>query len=852
MTLSQFTALSTYLIQERSEATPGLWNNPLSVLSQNLDQLNSDLSLFDGSSIGTAQVAGGFSSNTLATQSGNTILLAVGSQSLVQRKSPSFTSTYNALWFGSALSSNGSRVQNAMNQAVADKVAYVVIPQALLPYSGVTYNTAVRLTREGGNPNYFDVVAYGADPLGNLDSTSAITNAIQAASVNTLAPTLQGGVVFFPAGKYIHTQTIQVPVALNQNQVILRGEGMNVTALFPSGATTSFLTAPIFPATVLFGTNVFDAAGSNNSQMQYVGMEDMRINGSLLTQGMYVGAEFAETQFCYMRNVIISNFPGSSWGLYIRGATVSGGLGASSNIGAARLNSFYNVVVANIGTGSTSTPSAVVFQNADENDFYNCNFGCAQGLTPGVNKIYTAWIQCGRNNRFFGALYTGDRSSVKSNYVAMVFGPPSNETGGPNGQVLQNQDYGCVYEGFNLGPWFRADASGNVTGNQIYGANPSIVNSYFSDENAPILNGSAVSGGAGANLFWAPNFNTMYQASRTHAAPVCVFPSGSTTPAVGGSNTWQTNNPSLTTITDFISGMDGQRMLILFKDANTVIRDVNNGGGGTIVNWGRSDLTGKTNWIVEYQLIGANWFQMTPMLTDSLQDPVRMQSSLAYLDGSSTTGAIVFQSDNSLGLYKSATSTIAVVPGGRIVVGSAAAFSATTQPEYGFGGETQLGFQRSGASTIDVRASGTILARLSASGGLGYLGVNDGSAITAGLQWINEPKLGLFRSVNSTLALSYGTFDFTQSGAAVSIATLKIKSGANNSCGTAVLGSNGSVNVANTYVAATDLIFLTDQTAGGTLGDIELGGIRAGSGFTIQSTSITDTSTVAWLIVRPT
>ena len=60
------------------------------------------------------------------------------------------------------------------------------------------------------------------------------------------------------------------------------------------------------------------------------------------------------------------------------------------------------------------------------------------------------------------------------------------------------------------------------------------------------------------------------------------------------------------------------------------------------------------------------------------------------------------------------------------------------------------------------------------------------------------------------------------------------------------------MNVATTYVAAGDLIFLTDQTAGGTLGDIELGGIRAGSGFTILSTSITDTSTVAWLIVRPT
>src|SRR2546425_6896786 len=101
------------------------------------------------------------------------------------------------------------------------------------------------------------------------------------------------------------------------------------------------------------------------------------------------------------------------------------------------------------------------------------------------------------------------------------------------------------------------------------------------------------------------------------------------------------------------------------------------------------------------------------------------------------------------------------------------------------------------------------------------------------------------------MALSFGTIDLTGSGAMTSIASLKIKSGTNNSCGTAVLGSNGSVNVANTYVATGDLIFLTDQTPGGTLGDLEMTGIRAGSGFTIASTGVTDTSTVAWLIIRP-
>ena len=111
-------------------------------------------------------------------------------------------------------------------------------------------------------------------------------------------------------------------------------------------------------------------------------------------------------------------------------------------------------------------------------------------------------------------------------------------------------------------------------------------------------------------------------------------------------------------------------------------------------------------------------------------------------------------------------------------------------------------------------------------------------AIKPAFAYQSELSLGWYRSGASVMALSYGG--------------LGVKNGTNASFGTAALGSNGSVNVATTYVAAGDVIFLTDQTAGGTLGDIELGGIRAGSGFTILSTSITDTSTVGWLIVRPT
>src|SRR5437660_9366354 len=152
--LSAFTSLGVfgYPIPERSEATPGLFNQIFSGLSANLDRLNSDVSNIVGSSVGTTESVLGFSSNTLRTESGNTILLPIAGQTFLGRLFPSYTSTYNALWFGSALSSKESRVQNAINQAGADNVGYVVVPQVLLPYSSssVTFNPNVVMTREGG------------------------------------------------------------------------------------------------------------------------------------------------------------------------------------------------------------------------------------------------------------------------------------------------------------------------------------------------------------------------------------------------------------------------------------------------------------------------------------------------------------------------------------------------------------------------------------------------------------------------------------------------------------------------------------------------------------------------------
>src|SRR5690348_9557514 len=84
-------------------------------------------------------------------------------------------------------------IQNTINQAVTDGVTRVLVPQqdntvsppvTLLPYNAslVTFNTGVRMVREGGPTTGYDIVAYGAAANGVQDDTAAWTAAIASAN----------------------------------------------------------------------------------------------------------------------------------------------------------------------------------------------------------------------------------------------------------------------------------------------------------------------------------------------------------------------------------------------------------------------------------------------------------------------------------------------------------------------------------------------------------------------------------------------------------------------------------------------------------------------------------------------
>jgi len=103
-----------------------------------------------------------------------------------------------------------------------------------------------------------------------------------------------------------------------------------------------------------------------------------------------------------------------------------------------------------------------------------------------------------------------------------------------------------------------------------------------------------------------------------------------------------------------------------------------------------------------------------------------------------------------------------------------------------------------------------------------------------------------------TLAIGGGTVAATDSilqGIQKLVGQPQVKTGTNGKIGTAVLAA-GTVTVANTSVTANSRIFLTSNVDGGTPGWLRVSAKTVGTSFVITSSSNTDTSTVAWMIVE--
>jgi len=152
-------------------------------------------------------------------------------------------------------------------------------------------------------------------------------------------------------------------------------------------------------------------------------------------------------------------------------------------------------------------------------------------------------------------------------------------------------------------------------------------------------------------------------------------------------------------------------------------------------------------------------------------------------------------------------------------------------------------------------AGGGITLQAGGGGGTGHTGgsisiiagyATSGTAGSLTLQVSNAGATGatfIMSNYNTALTLSQLQIGTVGYG-------LSIKEGANAKQGLSAAMTAGSITISTTAVTTNSRIHLTINVPGGTVGSVYVSSKTAGTGFTITSTSSTDTSQVAWMIVE--
>lgn len=135
--------------------------------------------------------------------------------------------------------------------------------------------------------------------------------------------------------------------------------------------------------------------------------------------------------------------------------------------------------------------------------------------------------------------------------------------------------------------------------------------------------------------------------------------------------------------------------------------------------------------------------------------------------------------------------------------------------------------------------------------GLGVFTLTGSGAITAGAALSSAASGKVKAAVGGDPVVTHA-YNTAADGELVSV----VPAGSGDAGGAAIVASGtavlvaGTVTVATTAILATDVVQLTRQVTGGTVGHLTVGTIVAGTSFVINSSSGTDTSTVGWTIVR--
>lgn len=246
--------------------------------------------------------------------SGSTMLVSFSKQSIrffQQVVGPVFdvggalADTLNAATFGTGADSLETRIQAAINQASTDVVSRVYVPANMYPYSAssISFIDTVQMVREGGSWVDYDIIAYGADAsYGSRKNSASIQAAISGAGL--------GGFVFIPAG------TFNCSGLTNYGFAIIQGSGRSsILRNTTSGSTTL--------AIIRHPTN----ASFRNSEgnLDGIGIRDLTFNSD----------RAATIQALWLERVDHSEF---------RSLTFEAINGPAIHLGMVRESNFYNCV----------------------------------------------------------------------------------------------------------------------------------------------------------------------------------------------------------------------------------------------------------------------------------------------------------------------------------------------------------------------------------------------------------------------------------------------------------------------------------------------------------------------------
>lgn len=183
MALSAYTSVPS--IAERSEATPGLWNNIFGILDRNAQQVRSDVSPYLNVPLST---------NSLYAESGTTTRILNG-YSLIGRSLDSGGQVYNVVGFGaigdgveSRATANVTAINAAIDAAYAAGGGVVVIPSATSVYKVIAGQAA-----SANNVSLRSNVALIIEPGAVLQAIGSTLSSYQVVRVHSCQSVFIGG-----------------------------------------------------------------------------------------------------------------------------------------------------------------------------------------------------------------------------------------------------------------------------------------------------------------------------------------------------------------------------------------------------------------------------------------------------------------------------------------------------------------------------------------------------------------------------------------------------------------------------------------------------------------------------------